>query len=130
MSRKKRMKFDDLTHRITVTAGDLAAAIESKEHHRGVAIRLRTATIGFFELSECRTAKNGRVWLSIGTCLNNPRYKGGTYGTVEPTKLVDVGVTADAPDGLADELKSKAVPNRGWRDMDISDLDEPYPDKP
>jgi hypothetical protein len=120
------MKFDDLTRRITVTVSDLAEALHSKEHHRGVAVRLRTATIGFFDLSEARSTDKGRVWLSIGTCLNNARYKGGTYGTVEPSKLVDVGLTADAPDGLLDELESKEVFPRGWKDMTLEDLNQPY----
>jgi hypothetical protein len=121
------MKLDDLTHQLTVTVGDLAEALTTKEHLRGVAVRLRTATIAFFELSEAQAADNGRVWLSIGPCLT-ARYQGGTYGTVSPTKLVDVALTADAPDGLADELTSKEVFPRGWRDMTLEDLNSPYPE--
>lgn len=124
--RIKRIKYEDLTQEVTVTVGDLAAIIHKAEHKRGITVRLRTATIAMFEFGGTSTTKNGSVWLSIGVCLSNPRYRGGSYMPLSPDHLVDVGTTAEAHGDLVEALEAKAQPVRGIWDMYLGDLDAPY----
>lgn len=108
VSGDRRARYDDIVRVLTVMVGDLADLLAEAEHRHGITVRLRSATIAMFELSRIHRLEDGRVGLSIGHCLNNPRYSGGVYPPLSENFLVDVGLTVWAANGLQETIAATA----------------------
>lgn len=120
---KRRAAFADLTQTVTVTIADLHALLATAPHRHGITVRLRSATVGTFEIGGLSRNENDTYNLSTRHCLNNSAYsQPSIYLPITGDYLVDVGTTAWAPEGLAEALAAKAVTVRDGRDTRLSEL--------
>lgn len=102
----------------TTTVRQLANAFAQGRVDKNATVRLRTATFALLPLGHISTSHHNKERFDI-SLKKFPRFPtGAVYPPVEGDALIDVTG--------AQLHNDEKYPDRGWRDMHLSDLDKPY----
>lgn len=105
----------------TTTVQQLAQAYAEGRVDKGATVRLRTATFALLPLGHIAISHYSKERFDITLSKFKGFPSGAAYGPVEGNVLIDVtGATLHG---------NEKCETRGWRDMHLSDLDQPYKER-